>query len=185
MRTLRQFPLRAPGWPPSEITHGPQPYPYIPPPPQNLVVNSSFTGSLGGWTVFGGGVTWDGNVGRTGVGSCKMVGDGVYNRDIVSTPIPVIPGDVLTCSAWLGWDDFDSHGAEPVHLAGVLALAGVVTAYPVLLAVSPAGDSGVPYQLANSGTIPDGVDSFALRLSLRDVGTGTIWWDDAEVYKNL
>jgi hypothetical protein len=150
--------------------------------PVNLLPNPGFDTDLHGWTIYGGGISWD-IPGRTAPGSCRMDGDGVYNRDLLGPTTEVEPGDVLTAAVWVGFAAFNSHGQTPLHLAGVTALAGTTVDFPVIQAVAPDGDSAQLYQLKGQFTVPAGVDSFALRLSMRDVATGTVWWDDAELYK--
>ena len=147
----------------------------------NALSNSHFaTNITSGWSTFGGGISWDGAVGHDGLGALRMDCDGVYNRDHVSAPVPCVPGDEIPVAAWLKYAGFDSHGAQPIHLAGQTYLAGATVGYPVIATLGPTGDGGWQL-LSGSYTVPAGVDAFALRLSVRDVGAGVVHWDDAEL----
>lgn len=144
------------------------------------------TPSTDGWT-------WDGTVGRgTPVGSAKITANGTV-RELYSNRINVSEGQELTFKAWVRWRNLvNAQPYAPILLAASAHnAAGEAVSWPTFtgLAASPGANSSNSgqsdfVQMTGTWTVPAGIASVALRLSVRDhVTAGQIWFDDAEVFK--
>lgn len=141
------------------------------------------------------GWSWDGTIGRgTPVGSAKIVANGTA-KELQSGPDPILveEGQELSLSSWVRWRSLATNGTgAPAQLTvRTYDTAGATVSTQTIagLANSPGANSSNAsqndfVQLTGSWTVPAGVSSIRLRLTVRPSATaGEIWFDDAEVTK--
>ncbi|QBI97717.1 minor tail protein [Gordonia phage Dogfish] len=139
-----------------------------------------------GSTLDGSGVwAWDGEVGKTTLGSARATADGTP-KVLTSEAISVAAGQQLECSGWVRWQG--AAGSGPCMQLLVVPYVGAAAQTPVVISniVAPPGTVGVSSEstLAGSYVVAANVTAVRVRLTVEAAMTaGTVWWDDVVLRK--
>lgn len=127
----------------------------------------------------GSGWAWDGTVGRSALGSAKATASG--NRLVqMSNLVRVEAGQKLDVSGWVKWSGVSASGPAFKVEAQFYNGGAVGVTAPVGAVSSPAASGGWQ-QITAQVTVPSGVDSMRVRISVEAaVSSGSVWWDDVE-----
>jgi hypothetical protein len=142
----------------------------------NLIANPSFDTSI---SLSGAGVwTHDAATGHTSNGSAKTVADGIGSKDLLSNTIPVAAGQKLNLGCWVKWSAVTST-ATPVRLGVTTYLGTTVVAAPDISNLAATGTQSTWQNVTGTYTVPAGVDSLRVRLTVLPTATaGSFWFDD-------
>jgi hypothetical protein len=147
---------------------------------KNLLAAGEFENAI----ALSGGVgwVWDSTVGRTQVGSAKASPTGAA-LTLLSNPIAVAEGQLLSVSVWVKWASVTASGQAfklDVNTYSGDTLTGVKTIGAI---TDPVSTQSAWQHLSDNYTIPAGVTTVKVRLVVQDTTAGTVWFDDATVYK--
>lgn len=153
----------------------------------NLLVNGSFDTAE---TLSGGGVwSWDSSKDHTANngGSAKLAPHGVQ-RDLMSDLVAVADEQELSVSGYLSWADVTfAAGSQPFHMALTCysdEYGRNVVAAPDLAVETSNASSGGWRKLSGVYSVPAGVNSVRLRLTVTAAANGgSVWWDDLSMTK--
>lgn len=145
----------------------------------NLLSEPDFSEAV---TVDGGGFYWDGVDGRTAPGCAAVLGDG-EGHVLVSNMIAVSKDQELSCGGFVSHAGVSGSGVIRIELATFLN--GLPVSTQLIGSLSPGPDStDWTTQIADTVTIPDGVDEVALQLHVTSGATaGVVKFDDCWVKK--
>lgn len=151
--------------------------------PVELLANPTYNGSD---SVDGGGIwQWDGTQTHTadGSGSVKIIANGADNELLSDPAFPVHEDQVLQVSHWLKWAGVTAGPGVSFSLGlSFYDAAGTLTSSPVVDQISSVGANSSWVQFSGSYTVPSGVATARLRLTVTDhVTGGTVHWDDGSV----
>lgn len=148
---------------------------------QELLVNPGFDGSISIST--GGNWTYDSAVGHTSLGSAKALANSV-TKSIFSNTISVTATQKITLSAWAEWTGL-SYTGSPIQLNVARYLDGSLLGYDLVAALTPSSGTQSWQQVQGTYTVPAGVDTIRIKLTVTSAATaGNVWFDDVSALKS-
>ncbi|MEZ0366818.1 carbohydrate binding domain-containing protein [Mycobacterium sp. pUA109] len=143
-----------------------------------LLINPGFNSST---SLSGDGIwTYDATTGHTSPGSATVTANGTQLQ-LISNPIPVTQGQQFNASAWAKWSGLAASGAA-LELDIATYLSGSAVATTQIQAISNPAASASWTELSGTYTVPSGVDTIRLQLTVNAAATaGQVWFDDGSL----
>lgn len=154
----------------------------------NLVtVNSSFIGSLTGWTISGGTWAWDGTTSADSIGgSAKCTGTSTSSLLLSASPLSVSAAQVLGLACQTKWSSVTGTDAVQIYLlfynsgtyVGTGTLNGTQSSWQIVTASSAALTTTGWVRLAGTVQVPAGVNQIYVVASVgAGITGGSVWLD--------
>lgn len=145
---------------------------------KNLILNGGFEASTG-WTFPTGG-SRDATVGRTALGSAKIVCNGTVQA-LTSASVNVVEGQLLLFGGYAKWTSI--AGAVEASLLVQFYSGATLLLEQELAAFTPAGSGGWQ-ELQQAFTAPTASTRCVVVCEIQAT-SGTLWWDDVSVRKKI
>lgn len=130
------------------------------------------------------GYYWDEYYGRTNLGSAAVAGDSDNHSLSMITAKPVTKDEELRVTGWTSWEDITGTATDGIKLMLDTFLDGAPVSSVEIGKTSPTGTQPTWQKLEGTWTVPDGVNSVAVRLfTTNTVTSGVVRFDDVSLYK--